>query len=128
MKTYSWFEYIAIIFLLIGIYAAVHTAANFAMPSYPQTGVLAFNTSGNPPIIQRVSDCTYNQTYYSQDGTSQREPTATEKKQAAMDKQRCIDGINETVQQVKIMDIASAAFFLFMGIGLLSSLRLLRTK
>lgn len=126
MKSYSWFEFIGIFILLIGIYAAVHTAINFALPNYPQSGVLAINTSGSPFNIQRVSDCNYARLYYEPDGIILRQPTATEKKQDKMDKDRCLAGITELVQEVKMADISVSVLFLFVGLGLLFSTRFLK--
>ncbi len=80
---------------------------------------MAINTSGNPPAMQRESDCTYSQVYFEDDGKTQRAATAAEKRQNQMDRQRCLDGLAEVRAEVKRTDISVSALFLFVGLGLL---------
>lgn len=122
----TWLSFIALLFVLIGLYCAIHTAYNFTLPQYPQVGVLSINTSGNPPAVQRTSDCMYSQIYYEDDGKTLRAPTAGEKKQNQMDTQRCLRGISETRTAVKMSDINVSVLFLFVGLGLMFSPRFLK--
>ncbi len=115
----AWLNFVALVILLIGIYAALHVLVNLMLPKYPQSGVLALNTTGSTPNMQRESDCINTHLYYAEDGKSTREPTQVEKQQDQADYKRCLAGIAEVRQEVKISDMTAAALFLFLGLGFL---------
>ncbi len=121
-----WITFIGIVLLLIGIFASARTIYNITvMPTYPQSGVLFFNTTGMVPYYQSASDCAQTQPYYGQDGNV-RQPSAEEQKQQNMTQQNCLKGVTNAQQQAKMNDIGTSVFFVFLGLGVLLSRRFLR--
>ncbi len=114
-----WFSLLGVLLLLVGVYTILRVGINeAAFDKYPQGGVYPINFSGNAPIFQRESDCTYAQTYYDNNGNL-RQPNTQEKKMSAQDKKRCLDGVADTRRTSEANDLSAAGFFLFVGAAFL---------
>lgn len=120
-----WITFFGLFILLLGVFAAGRTAFNIYKfgERYPQSGVLAFNTSGTPPYIQTESNCnTMSSPSYDASGKPMA-PDEAQKKLDAQNKKNCLSGIEETREQVKWADIGTAVMLLFVGAGILSTRR-----
>lgn len=110
---------------MIGAFAAVRFALNITtMDQYPVQGVLPVSLSLTPntPYPQRPEDCTYTPMYYSADGQSSREPNEVERKTDEENQSRCLDSLAFNRQVAQRTDMATAAFFLLLGLGLLATM------
>lgn len=113
------------IFFMVGVFAAGRVVINIqTMSQYPLQGVLPVSLALTPnvPYPQRAEDCTYSPLYYEPDGRSTRQPTEMEQKTDEDNQQRCLDSLEFNRQNAKHNDVATAAFFLLLGVGLLASL------
>lgn len=113
-KNYKWIDFLAILFILIGIFAATRIAVNLSVfDKYPTTGVLPINFMSMPYPV-REQDCSY--PVYGPDGFPIESETA--KTQAT-----CLEGVREARESAKINDISHSALFLFVGAGILYTRR-----
>lgn len=116
-----WITFFAVFMLLAGIFAAGRIAFNIYKfgSNYPQAGVLALNFSGQSPYFQTESNCTI-PIAPAYDGSGKPVPADTQQmKMEAQNKKNCLAGIAETREQVKWVDIGSAAMLLFVSAGIL---------
>ena len=109
------------IVLLVGLYCSIKIGVNsIIFDRYPTTGVLQI--ASFPMYSQREEDCDFSTPYYSYEGKP-RSATEAEVKIETEQAERCMSSIQETRRVSFIQDIGTAAFFLFMGIGILISKR-----
>lgn len=119
----SFVSFLAVLFLLLGVYVGLRTGLNIlTMKKYPTVGVLSGVNPFFPPYVQREEDCYYPTPYFSLDGKS-RPPTPEEKKMEEDQKKRCIDSVQAARDLAKTNDINTSVLFLFLGAGLLVSKR-----
>lgn len=103
--------------LLIGIYCGARIGINTILfDRYPTTGVLQI--ASYPMYGQREEDCSFTTPYYSFDGKP-RTATEAEAKIESEQANRCLSSVQETRKVAFIQDIATTAFFLFIGTGIL---------
>lgn len=109
------------VLLLVGIYCGLRIAVNsYIFDRYPTTGVLQI--ASFPMYGQREEDCDYSAPHYSYDGKP-RDATEAEVKIEEMQVEGCLSAIKETRRVAFIQDVGTAAFFLFMGMGVLITRR-----
>ena len=114
--------FVGLVCLLLGIYASGRIYINsYVLDKYPTNGVL--RVTSFPTYGQREDDCSFESPYFSAEG-KMRPATEEELKIEQSQKDRCISSIHATRQQAKIEDIGTAAFFLFLGVGILLSKKL----
>ncbi len=108
--------------LMIGLYASARIYINmYVLEKYPSSGVL--NTTSYPTYGQREEDCVFTNPYFSSEG--QIRPASEAEVNIEADQQkRCIDSVQETRRAAKVEDMSQAAFFLFLGLGILISKKL----
>lgn len=112
---------VALVFLLIGIFAILRTVSNFLLfEKYPNNGVLSFGFNYG----QREEDCHYPMTYFDFEGKPR---SATTEEQQIADEQKaiCLDSVKNSRQMAKINDISVSLFFIFLGAGVLVGKRYL---
>lgn len=125
----SWMFFIAVILVLLGLYAGVRTAVNIAfIDKYPAGGVIPIYFGTYGPLYQREEDCTYTRLYYKDDGHTTRPATEEEKAQEAQDTKNCLNGVREARVSAKVNDISTSLLFLFLGLGTLAAYKIFLKK
>ena len=111
---FSYFvSVLALVFLLLGLYGSVRTAANlYLFERYPNGGVLSFSN-----YSQREEDCIYPLTYFDADNKA-RIATEEEKKIGEEQKQMCLLSVAKSRENAKVNDISISLFYLFLGVGI----------
>lgn len=120
-KVQSWFLFVGVIMLLIGIYATLRTGINlFAYKNYPSGGVIPLNFSGMPFYSQNEEDC-YNLPPIMTDRSVQEDGSSalSVQEQRQLDIKSCLTSITKERDNSKTNDIAQSSLFLFMGLGLI---------
>ncbi|MBI2011601.1 hypothetical protein HYS91_02415 [Candidatus Daviesbacteria bacterium] len=123
----NWFLFVGTVLFLIGLFAALKTAANFTLFTQYPTGsaVVPLNISGIPPYYgQREEDCQIPYSAY-YPATDQVPSEEFQKEQQKKDQESCLRVVKRERENAKINDISQAAFYLFLGAGLLATRKLL---
>src|SRR5689334_23364481 len=117
----NWFTGIAVISLLIGIFTITKVAYNFGAYSsmYPGYGALPFSLASVPVYTQTEDDCNSMLSFPPSPGDPAAEDQEYQMKQAAYDKDNCFRSVRQQSNQAKNTDITLAAFFTFLGLGML---------
>lgn len=119
-----WITFFGVVLLLTGIFAIGRTAANlyFFGSKYPQGGVLAINTSGQPLYYQRESDCNYPPAMPMYDQEGKIMPVSPQQdKIDTQNRENCLAGVKDVREQAKMNDIAIAILFTLLGSGILAT-------
>lgn len=114
--------FFGVIFLLMGLFMSAAILFNLTqLPAYPVAGVwpAALSLNSNVPYPQRPEDCTYTQTYYSNDGVGTRQPSAEEQAANQQNQQTCLDSLSFNRQTALRQDVSIAVVFMVLGMGLL---------
>lgn len=113
-QEYPFLTMVAVLLLLLGIYATARTAVNFLLFSrYPTTGVINLNFSGMASYGgPREEDCDSISSYPGDQSTAA---------SIAKQKASCLSSVKETRDGAKVNDISTSVLLLFLGGGLLAS-------
>lgn len=118
----SFVTLIALLLTLAGLFSVIRVALHLVFSDvYPANGVLpplAVSSSLYPVPFQREEDCEIGQYFYGMDG-GLRQPSDQERRMEKENKDRCLDNVRYVRQQAKLSDVSTAAFLLFLGLGLL---------
>ncbi|OGK19999.1 hypothetical protein A2866_06335 [Candidatus Roizmanbacteria bacterium RIFCSPHIGHO2_01_FULL_39_8] len=112
--SYSFLTTLAVLLLLLGIFASARTIVNFLLFSkYPTTGVITLNFSGVPTYSgPREDDCESISSYPGDQSSAA---------SIKMQKDSCLSSVRDTREAAKTNDISTSVMFLFLGGGLLAA-------
>lgn len=112
--SYSFLTTLAVLLLLLGIFASAKTTANFLLfPRYPTVGVIPLNFSGVPTYSgPREEDCESISSYPGDQSSAA---------SIKIQKDSCLSSVRDTREAAKVNDISTSIMFLFLGVGLLTA-------
>ncbi len=127
----SWFQFFGVLFLLIGLYGVLRILhVQVRHVPYPIRGVIPntfITSSENTTSYTRESECEpYPQIYYDYGPDGKQVPRDASPEEIAVAQEqakRCVRGFDEDRSKQAQYDKNEAAFFIFLGLGLLASKR-----
>ena len=126
----SWIIFISVVLILLGTYGLLRTVINtLVFEKYPTSGVIHLEILSQAPTYNaRESDCYYYPQAQPPSYDSNGNPIfPQEDPNTKLQQENCIKGQAEDRYFAKVNDISKSALFLFLGIGLLLSLKYFKT-